>query len=495
MKKYLTLILVILLALACILTFVGCDETSDETDDTTQDENLDGDQNDDDDQNGEGSNNGTSHIHNFGEWEITKNPSCTESGEKSRYCSCGEKQTDVVATISHTEVFDAAVDSTCNTEGLTEGKHCGICNTVIISQTPTVKKAHTWDDGEVTTVPGTNSEGVRTFRCKVCKETMTESIPPVTHVHVYTGFVVSPTCEDKGYTAFSCSCGDKYKDNYVDENGHTEVIDKAVASTCKSEGLTEGKHCSVCEKVLVPQESAPKGDHTPGRWITDKQPTGSVPGKKHQICSVCSATIAEEEIPATGEPDKYTVTFKDYNGTTLKTQRNIVSGTSATAPERPYRDGYRFTGWDKSYDNVTSDLTVTAVYEKINGATLYVTDVELQGDMVQVKIYMVNNPGITSFKFNVIFGDELTLTEIEYGTMLGSAMVTAPEPYGSPQTISLISPMSKITSSGLLATLTFKVDGNLTENMDIEIVLDERNIFNDDGAVEFNTLNGKIYIN
>ena len=62
----------------------------------------------------------------------------------------------------------------------------------------------------------------------------------------------------------------------------------------------------------------------------------------------------------------YTVTFKDWNGTTLKTQ-TVAEGSSATAPSNPTRTGYRFTGWDKTFNNVTSDLTVTAQYTLENG--------------------------------------------------------------------------------------------------------------------------------
>ena len=59
----------------------------------------------------------------------------------------------------------------------------------------------------------------------------------------------------------------------------------------------------------------------------------------------------------------YTVTFKDWDGTVLKTQ-TVASGGAASAPDNPTRDGYTFSGWDKDYNNVTSDLVVTAQYTK-----------------------------------------------------------------------------------------------------------------------------------
>lgn len=59
----------------------------------------------------------------------------------------------------------------------------------------------------------------------------------------------------------------------------------------------------------------------------------------------------------------YTVTFKDWDGTVLKTEK-VKEGTSATAPSNPIRDGHRFTGWDKDFNNIISDLIVTAQYEK-----------------------------------------------------------------------------------------------------------------------------------
>ena len=57
----------------------------------------------------------------------------------------------------------------------------------------------------------------------------------------------------------------------------------------------------------------------------------------------------------------YTVTFVDYDGTILGSDK-VHYGTAATAPEDPSRDGYNFAGWDKDYSNVTDDLTITAQY-------------------------------------------------------------------------------------------------------------------------------------
>ena len=60
--------------------------------------------------------------------------------------------------------------------------------------------------------------------------------------------------------------------------------------------------------------------------------------------------------------NKYTVTFMDGE-TTLKTFTNVTHGDTVTAPEVPKKDGKTFKEWDKPFDNVTSDLTINAVYD------------------------------------------------------------------------------------------------------------------------------------
>lgn len=60
--------------------------------------------------------------------------------------------------------------------------------------------------------------------------------------------------------------------------------------------------------------------------------------------------------------NKYTVTFMDGEKV-LETFTNVTHGSAVTAPEVPEKDGKTFSKWDKDFSNVTSDLTINAVYD------------------------------------------------------------------------------------------------------------------------------------
>ena len=183
-------------------------------------------------------NSNSGHIHNFGEWSIIESATCAKDGVKERYCSCGEKESDSIPKLSHTVVIDEAVEPTCTRTGLTEGKHCSVCNEVLVAQTTVNALGHSEETitGKTATCTETGlTDGVK---CSTCDETLIEQseIPAKGHLDI----------EPKDYICDVCDvelCTD-----------HREETIPAKSPTCTVTGLTIGKKCSVCGDIIVAQE-------------------------------------------------------------------------------------------------------------------------------------------------------------------------------------------------------------------------------------------------
>ncbi len=96
-----------------------------------------------------------------------------------------------------------------------------------------------------------------------------------------------------------------------------------------------------------------------------------------------SKVTEDIEVSAVYELNEYTVTFKNGE-TTLKTEM-VKHGFAATSPNVFDTATKKFVGWDKSFDNVTSDLIVNAKFEtkkftltfiNFDGTTVYTAEVE-----------------------------------------------------------------------------------------------------------------------
>ncbi len=125
---------------------------------------------------------------------------------------------------------------------------------------------------------------------------------PGGHTHVYGEWeiVTNPTCTASGERKRTCSCGQEEKEP-IAALGHEEVTDNAVAATCTEKGLTEGKHCSRCNAVIVAQtELDALGHEYEDEWTVDVDPTCTEKGSKSHHCKRCEDKTDVTEIAALG---------------------------------------------------------------------------------------------------------------------------------------------------------------------------------------------------
>ena len=272
--------------------------------------------------------------HTYGSAVITKQPTCTSEGTKTKTCTqCGATVTETIAKLSHSYTA-TVVAPTCTTNGYTLHK-CSVCGTSYKDST-TKAIGHSYGNSVVTKQPTCTSEGTKTKTCTKCNARVTETIPKTSHK--YTDTVVAPTCTADGYTLHKCSvCGTSYKDSItkatghsygnsvvtkqptctsegtkiktctkcnvtvtekLPAKGHTAVTDKGYPATCTTAGKTDGSHCSVCNTVIKVQTVIYATGHKSSSWIVDKAASIGVKGSKHKECTVCKKVLETAEIPA-----------------------------------------------------------------------------------------------------------------------------------------------------------------------------------------------------
>ena len=323
--------------------------------------------------------------HNFVTYTSNNDATCTEDGTKTSKCTrCDE--TDTVADINtklghdmssatcteaskcqrngcnvtegsalgHTEVIDEAVASDCTNSGLTEGKHCSVCNEVLVDQEVVPALGHSWTNATCTnpktcsrcnTTEGsalghswTNATCTSPKICSRCNVTEGSALG-----HSYNAVVTEPTCEESGYTTYTCHCGDSYISDETDALGHsytsrvttqptytttgirtytcsscgdsyTEVIPVITCEhnynsvvtdpTCTAQGYTTYT-CSKCGDSYVDNYTS-KVEHSWGNGVVTTAPTCTADGVRTFTC-YCGATKTEVE-PATGHAYNAVVT-------------------------------------------------------------------------------------------------------------------------------------------------------------------------------------------
>ena len=246
--------------------------------------------------------------HTFGTWTTTKNATCTQVGTESRKCTvCGKTETQTIAKTGHKSVTDKAIPATCTTDGKTEGSHCSVCGAVIKAQDTINATGHKFGNWTTTKSATCTESGTQIRKCETCGAT-----------------------ESKSLSA----------------KGHTEVVDKAIPTTCTTDGKTEGSHCSVCGAVIKAQDIIKATGHKFGNWTTTKSSTCTESGTQIRKCETCGATeskslsakghteVVDKAIPATCTTDGKTEgSHCSVCGAVIKAQTTITA------------TGHKSSGW------------------------------------------------------------------------------------------------------------------------------------------------------
>ena len=163
---------------------------------------------------------------------------------------------------------------------------------------------HTFGEWNTVKEATCKEEGKRVRSCSICAEAEEEVISKSETHAIVADIAVSATCKDTGLTEGShCSVCNKVlvaQTVIPKTEDHTPITDAAIAASCKNTGLTEGSHCSVCNKVLVAQTVVAKKPHTYGSWQVLIEPTETQEGLRHKVCTACTYEITEV-IPSINE--------------------------------------------------------------------------------------------------------------------------------------------------------------------------------------------------
>ena len=237
----------------------------------------------------------TPHTHQYSE-EITKAPTCTEQGVKTFTCSCNDSYTEAIDMLPHTEVVDNAVAPDCENAGLTEGKHCSVCNTVIVAQETVAALGHADAD----------MNHVCDYGCDVPRGTHAEQ--ENAHACAYCGKAAGE-CRD-GDNDHNCDvCGEKLSECVAGENSHncatcgaklseckagTPVVENATSAACGVAGsYDEVVYCTVCGDEL--NRTHQTVDALPHNYkvTSTVDATCEAAGSKTLVCEACGDTKTE----------------------------------------------------------------------------------------------------------------------------------------------------------------------------------------------------------
>lgn len=129
---------------------------------------------------------------------------------------------------------------------------------------------------------------------------------------------------------------------YAEKNGfvftaHTPLIHPAIAPTCTAAGRTEGRHCSICGKVMKVSEKIPATGHV--YMVTTIPATTNRNGSIIEKCKVCGKVKTQTKIYAASDI-RLAKTSYTYNGKAKKPAVTVADSNGQTIDASNYKLTY-----------------------------------------------------------------------------------------------------------------------------------------------------------
>ncbi len=229
------------------------------------------------------------------EWVIITEPLCTKKGLRSGNCSvCGEV-TETIPSLGHDySELQYDYEPTCTKDGR-KSKECSRCG-IKTGSVIVPALGHSYSEWEHVDDAKCGEYGRFERVCSTCNQVNVMSAPVE---HKYESTVTAPTCIEKGYTTYTCKCGESYVDDYVevDTNNHNHTSEITIPATHTATGI-ETFTC-VCGDTYT-EEIAKITEHTYKAVVT--APTCTEQGYTTYTCE-CGDSHIDDYVTATGHTD------------------------------------------------------------------------------------------------------------------------------------------------------------------------------------------------
>lgn len=159
---------------------------------------------------------GTAHTHSYTA-TVTKDATCTEAGEMTYKCSCGDTYTEVIAMKPHDYESNVTKEPTCTETG-TQTQVCKNCGDTIETVIPAL--GHKPGDWVTEKEPTCSEEGRNVRYCTVCGEPVeTMIIDKLPHTEGEWEITQKPTLTKAGLKVVKCTeCGEVLKEETIPAN-------------------------------------------------------------------------------------------------------------------------------------------------------------------------------------------------------------------------------------------------------------------------------------